>query len=400
MIIKKKLLFVTPYFSPENFPINSLVFELASRGEKTTVLTGLPNYRNFGFYKNYSFFGPYVERTENLKIIRVPVIPRFSNSKVSIFLFYLSFFISSSIFLLFFSILNRNKYKHIMAYCTSPVYIGILTVFFSKILNCKNSQWIQDIWPEAIETTIGLKSKKLKKIINLLQSYMWNKSDILFAQSEDLKNYLVKNTKCSNIETLYNPVRQNNIVTKDFLNVISNNVDINITFMGTVGKGRSINLMLDAFNKLDNDNIYFNICGTGSEFKKLQNLYNYNKIVWHGWLEDEKLDSIAKKTDFFIFGLENKGRQAYILPSKIQTYCKYSKPVICISNGAPRSLVEKFNIGIVSKSNSINDIKDAIILATKMTDEEKKLLSNNSFRLFENFFSQTAVTSKFQNTHE
>ena len=124
--MKNKLLIVTPYFYPEDFPINSFVDELVSKKEIVTVITGLPNYRKYGIYNNYSFLGPYVENIDNLKILRVPIIPRYSNSKISIFLFYASFFISSSIFLLFFSLFNRNKIKHIMAFCGSPIFLDKL----------------------------------------------------------------------------------------------------------------------------------------------------------------------------------------------------------------------------------------------------------------------------------
>jgi len=392
--MKKKLLIVTPYFHPEDFPLNSLVDELVSIKEKVTIITGLPNYRKFGFYKNYSYFGPYIENNGNLKIYRVPIIPRLSNSKVSIFLFYSSFFISSSIFLLFFSLFNRNKFRHIMAFCGSPVYVGILTNFFSKILNCNNSQWIQDVWPEGIETTVGLKSKKLIKMINLLQNYMWNNSGMLFAQSEDLKHYLLENTKCSNVQTLYNPVRSEN--NNNQLVVSEKKQHINFTFMGTIGKGRSIHLLLEAFNDLNHSNIIFNICGLGTEFEKLQNLYQKNiKIIWHGWLDGNQLDTIANKTDFFIFGLENRDRQAFILPSKIQTYCMYSKPIICISEGAPKSLIENFQIGLVSKSNKIEDIKNVIIKAINMDKNKKADMSIKANRLYNNSFTKYAVVNKF-----
>ena len=46
--MKNKLLIVTPYFYPEDFPINSFVDELVSKKEIVTVITGLPNYRKFG----------------------------------------------------------------------------------------------------------------------------------------------------------------------------------------------------------------------------------------------------------------------------------------------------------------------------------------------------------------
>ena len=101
-MIKKKILIYSPYYNPEPFPINSFVEELSLRDkiDSVTIITSIPNYRNYKFYTGYSLFGPYYEKINNLNIIRLPVVPRFSNSKLAIFCFYISFCISSFIYLL------------------------------------------------------------------------------------------------------------------------------------------------------------------------------------------------------------------------------------------------------------------------------------------------------------
>ena len=81
----KKILIITPYYDPEDFPINSFAQQLVKDKNEVTVITGLPNYRNFSFYRGYSFSGPYKQIINNVKVLRVPIIPRYSNSKLSIF---------------------------------------------------------------------------------------------------------------------------------------------------------------------------------------------------------------------------------------------------------------------------------------------------------------------------
>ena len=156
---KKKILIITPYFYPEEFPINIFIKELSNFDYDINILTSLPNYRKFGFYENYSILGPYREIIYNSNVLRLPVIPRLSNKFISIFLFYLSFFISSFLFIIYFGIKNRGKYAHVLSFCGSPVYVGFLGTFFGLLSNCKTSQWVQDIWPEAIITSIGIKKK-------------------------------------------------------------------------------------------------------------------------------------------------------------------------------------------------------------------------------------------------
>ena len=72
------------------------------------------------------------------------------------------------------------------------MFVGYIGFIFSKLIRAQSSLWIQDLWPEAIETTIGLKNKILRKFILYLQNKMFLFCDILFCESESLSNYLYK----------------------------------------------------------------------------------------------------------------------------------------------------------------------------------------------------------------
>ena len=243
-IVKKKILVFTPFFNPEPFPINTFVDDLqkSEEVESVKVITSLPNYRKYSFYNGYTIFGPYQEKGKKIDITRLPVVPRFSNSAVSILLFYISFFLSSFIYLIFFSMFNRNKYDHTITFCGSPVYVGYLGFIFAKLLNTTCSQWIQDIWPEAIETTIGIKSKVLKKVITFFQNNMWKFCDILFAESEPLSKYLSEQLPNKKVITLYNPVR-NNLKNQKTVNFNSAKPFV-FSYTGNIGKAQNLEIVL------------------------------------------------------------------------------------------------------------------------------------------------------------
>ena len=89
-----RILLLSPYYDPEPFPINSFINSLKEKTSTITIITSMPNYRKYKYYKNYSFFGPYVQKSGNLKIIRLPIIPRFNNHFSGIFFFlFIIFFI-------------------------------------------------------------------------------------------------------------------------------------------------------------------------------------------------------------------------------------------------------------------------------------------------------------------
>ena len=392
---KKKILIYTPYYNPEPFPINTFVEELANREsiDKITVITSLPNYRNYNFYKGYSFFGPYTQKQDKVDIIRLPVIPRFSNSKLGILSFYASFFAASFLFLSIFSIFKRNKYDHILTFCGSPVYVGYIGFLFSKILNVQSSQWVQDIWPEAIESTVGIQNNKLRNTILKLQNYMWNLCDILFSESEALTEYLQKKFRNKKVITLYNPIREEILQSN---NIIEKNHDLTIfSYIGNIGSAQNIELIIKSFLEANLPNMILNMCGDGSLLNELRNKYTHDKILWHGWIKGAELEEIFKVSDYYIVSLNSIGRQGLIIPSKVQTYFMNKKPLLCISSGAASKLIENIKAGLVCKSYNQKDIAKVFCSAVDINHEQRNKMATNGYNYYINNFTKIKIVDKF-----
>ena len=392
----KNVLILSPYYNPEPFPINSFVESLKNKTSQVTIITSIPNYRKYGYYKNYSIFGPYCEISKNLKIIRLPVIPRFNNNFFGIFLFYLSFFLLSFLFLLFYSIFNRGKYNHFMSFCGSPVYVGFLGIFYSKLIGCKNSLWIQDIWPEAIQSTIGLKYNFLQKIINKIQDIMWKNTDIIFSQSDSLTIFLKNKYRNLNVFTLLNPSRENAVNENKYKSRDIANKKIKVfSYLGNIGKAQSIDLFLDSFQSINNDNFKLNMCGDGSALENFKKEYTNSNFIWHGWIEGQKLDDLINETDFFILSLNSYGRQSLIIPSKLQTYFRYNKPILCLSSGASSDLVVNTNTGLVCDNLDKDNVVKTINNMINLDEEIYNIMSNNCYNYYIKMLSPDKIADDF-----
>jgi hypothetical protein len=120
-----KILLITQYFYPENFKSNDIAFELAKKGHKVTVLTGLPNYPEGKIYKGYGFFKRRNEEIEGVKVIRSLLIPRSKGGGIRLFLNYFSwaFFASLKAFFLSFS----EKFDALIVHEPSPITQGFPT---------------------------------------------------------------------------------------------------------------------------------------------------------------------------------------------------------------------------------------------------------------------------------
>ena len=392
---KKRVIVLTPYYDPEPFPINSFVKDLnnSNEVESIKVITSLPNYRNYKFYKGYSLLGPYSSSVGKTSITRLMIIPRYNNKSLSILFFYLSFFISATLYLTVFSLFNRNKYDHIITFCGSPVYVGYLGTIFSKFLNVKSSLWVQDIWPEAIQTTIGLNSKPVIKIINFFQHRMWKFSDLLFAESKPLTNYLKEEFPHKKVKTLYNPIRDETINKYDSNN--SKGDKLIFSYTGNIGGAQNLEVLLKAFAQLSQKKFELNMCGDGPLLQEFKEQYNQPNIIWHGWLESKNLSKITAKSHFLVLSLHSLGRQSLIIPSKLQSYFQLKKPLFCISNGAASDLIINSNSGVVCKNNNIDDIIKLFKSCSMQNTADRSTMANNAYKYYTENFKSNIIVNKF-----
>ena len=63
----RHVLLVSQYFYPENFKGNDIAFELARRGYKVDVLTGIPNYPEGKYLHGYGIIR---KRIEQINLVR------------------------------------------------------------------------------------------------------------------------------------------------------------------------------------------------------------------------------------------------------------------------------------------------------------------------------------------
>ena len=386
--------FLTPYFHPEDFPFNKLIQELA-KTKKILVITGLPNYRKKKYFKGYSIFGPYKECIFNISIIRVPVIPRFGNSKFLIFLFYLSFLFSAFCFGIWIAIKNRGKIIDVLSFVGSPVFTGLIGNLIARISRASSSIWIQDIWPEAISSTVGLKNNFLKRLINNIQEYMWSNADNLFCQSNLLLGYIKEKYPNKNSYLMYNPSRNvtKNIFKKPVFK--KNQKKINIVFAGTIGFAQN----LEPFIKLaiEDKNVYLFICGDGAAKGYLEKKYNNSRIKFFGWLNEKDMLVIFQKSHFSLITLSTIGRQGLVLPGKVQTYLEYGLPILSFNSGAVDELVKQNNLGIALniKENETSKKLSSYINCYDFKSRLQMKLNCNLF--FKNNFDVAKVLLQYLN---
>ena len=386
---KEKIVLITPNFFPENFPINNFA-DLLVKDKEVDVITNIPSYRLNKFYDGYGFFGPYKENFKGINIYRIPTLPRISDKKIFILLHYTVYFISMTLYSIYYFFINRKKIKYIITYCLSPTFTAFFGIIGSNITGKKHFNWVQDIWPEAIIASTNTKNNIFYKLIEKFQNYLFDRSELI-AQSDIMREYFKSKYK----KKIY---QINNIPRNLFHNndILDNKVKDKIIFsyFGNIGKAQKLDYFLDLFMKINKKNFEINIYGSGSEKKKLIEIYDDKKIIWHQYIKEQELFDAYNKTNFFLLPLDATGRQKYIIPGKFSSYLFFQRPIIGFSNkdSALEDYINNYDLGVfidIDQNNNDNINKIEKLFAQKDKYYQNKYIKTKKF--YDDNFSTNSV---------
>ena len=381
------ILIVSQYFWPENFRINDLAIELKNRNHNITVLTGKPSYPNREKFKkvlNSNFYN-------DIDIIRIPHTKRGTNN-FSLFINYLSFFISGLVIGIF--KLKHKKFDVIFVFQPSPIFPVLLGVIIGRLKKCKVSAWILDLWPETLFSFGFLKSKISKKISFLISDFTYRNIDLLFTQSESMKNHLKKRLPKNNVKLLPNWVE------KDFEKFIIPEIRKKVKtifFTGNIGKAQDLEKIIECFKILNNEDISLKIIGDGKNKSYIQDLVIKNKlnhkIFFKNSIPLNSLSTAVKDADAMLLSLKNNKIFEITIPGKLQTYLAIGLPILGMINGEGAKLIKNNEIGYSSKAGYHIGLSKNIIKLMNSSMQLRKKMSHNAQNLAKKKFSRIEIIS-------
>ena len=80
--------------------------------------------------------------------------------------------------------LTKKNYDLILVFGTSPPTVMIPAILVAKLKKIKIAFWVLDLWPETLTSMNIIKNKLLIKMIRYYVKYIYNCSDLIFAQSK------------------------------------------------------------------------------------------------------------------------------------------------------------------------------------------------------------------------
>ncbi|MHC1779107.1 MAG: glycosyltransferase family 4 protein [Bacteroidales bacterium] len=389
---KKKILFVTQYFYPEDFKGNDIAFDLARENE-VTVITAVPNYPQGSFFEGYGTFKKTREFINGVKIIRVPIISRGNAGALRLLLNYFSYVITASIYIL--KLALTEKFNLVFVQQLSPVTMALPGVLYKKIRKVPMFLWVLDLWPESLQYAGGVNNQLILGFFNRIVKSIYNNSTKILISSKAFKNSIFEKG-ISDDKLIYFP----NWAEEIFEGQDKQEEDIPILlsgfivmFAGNIGESQDFNSIMRAALLLKSEkNIKFIIIGDGRKKSWVDSFIIENQlentVQMLGRFPLNSMPSFFAKADLMIVSLKDESIFSLTAPAKIQAYMASSKPIIAILNGEGAALIREADCGTAVCAGDYESLAKEIIRFKELPSDKLKKFGENGRIYYNRYFSK------------
>ena len=288
----------------------------------------------------------------------------------------------------------RNIKFDLILYSTPPITFCSVIKYFKNRDNAKTYLMLKDIFPQnAIDMKMFSKNSVIYKYFRRQEVKLYNISDKIGCMSPKNKEYLLENNNY--LDTKKVEVFPNSINMKEYN---KRNLELNkeyrkkynipltskvFMYGGNLGKPQGILFVIDCLKEASKlQDIYFVICGTGTEFKKIEEFKNNYKIdnllLLNGLPKDEYTEflNIADVGLIFLdynFTIPN-------FPSRLLSYMEKGIPILSCTdpNTDIGDIVENNKFGWKCYSNNSAEFRKLIEKISRLDNKELNNFGKNA----------------------
>ena len=396
-----KILYLTQYYPPEvgagAVRSDAMVRNLVKDGWKVDVVTEIPNYPTGNVHKNFKNKWIYKQKSDSLTIHRIWVWANQRQNITQQLLFFISFMVSSFIYLLF------KKKDYDIIYCTSPPIFGAITgALISKLSSAKLVFEVRDLWPDSAVDQESLQSKSFFiRVGRIIEKWLYHTSDLIIpvtkksekiikAKSNGTPTYVVTNGVDLN---LFRALNKNQLELEESFDTSK----FRVGYVGSLGVIHDLQTLVKSAKICETDkNIEFVLVGDGGRNNKLHRLlreHESKNITWVGLKEHHKIPHYISSFDLAINPINNSEAFKSIVTVKFYEYLACGVPVISSGRGAIEQISKESK---AAKTVPPGDYETLAKTILDLKDNSKKLkeLSEYARPFVENHYSRRELAFK------
>lgn len=392
---KKHILVVSQYFYPESFRINDMCKEWVERGYEVTVLTGIPNYPQGEFYDGYDKKHNRSEVWNGVKIVRIPLLPRKSGS-MNMIKNYLSFVWSG------FWWNKRTKLKADLVFIfeVSPMTQALIGVWYAKKHKVPCYLYVQDLWPENVESVTGIHTPIVLGPIGCMVNYIYKRCTRIFGTSPSFVTEIQK--RCKEKEKVsYWPqyaeefyVRHDKEKAFDAVPEIKEDDRFKLIFTGNIGQAQGLEILPKAATVLKEKNLntLFIILGDGRNKPEfLSQIEEYDVSDMFVIIDRKPAEMIPYYLSCcqaaFVSFMDNE-LFTKTIPAKLQSYMACGMPIVASASGETQRIIEDAQCGLCSPIGDAHRLAEIIEEMVAYSDDELCSLGMNSGKYCNEYFNK------------
>lgn len=397
---KKHILVVSQYFYPEQFRINDICQEWVKRGYKVTVVTGIPNYPMGKTFNGYGLTKKRHEMWNGIEIIRIPLIPRGSNS-IGMLANYVSFMVSGIIA----GKLKDIKADYVFSFEVSPMTQVLTGISFAKKLGVPHYLYVQDLWPENVVTVTGIKNPAIIKPIDKMVDYIYKNSNEIFTTSPSfVKAICNRKVKVPEEKVHYWPQYAEQFyrpVEKEAVPEIPDDNCFKVIFTGNIGTAQGLQILPKTAALLKGENIKFVMVGDGRYLKE------FNIEVQNNGVEDafimiprqppERIPELLAACDVAFLSFQDAELWTMTIPAKLQSYMACGMPIIASAQGETQRVIEEAGCGMTCGLGDHRALAAIIIEFINISPKKICDMRENALNYSRQFFDKNKLLDEMEN---
>lgn len=284
----------------------------------------------------------------------------------------------------------KKYYKNIkfdlILYATPPITFYEVVKFIKERDNAYSYLLLKDIFPQnAVDLNMFDKKSLIYKYFRRKELKLYEISDFIGTMSEANSQYILEQNPNINKDTV--EVSPNSITPENInINIdekkeikIKYNIPINkkvFVYGGNLGKPQGIDFLIECIKKNEeNNNSFFVIVGSGTEYSKLESFFEKSKIHNSQLLNSlpkDEYELLVSSADVGMIFLDKRFTIPNF-PSRLLSYMQAKMPVLSATdpNTDIGDVIEQGRFGYSCISNDVNKFNDLVNKLATETNLER-----------------------------
>lgn len=386
-----KILAVCQYYYPEPFRVNDICEEMVKRGHEVTVVTGEPNYPEGQIYKGYENHQKTDEVINGVTVHRCPIVPRKTGTLYRL-LNYFSYPHEAKKYIKKLSASDGKPFDVVFVNQLSPVMMADPAIAYKKKHGTPVIMYCLDLWPESLVAGGVSRGSAIYKVFHKISKRIYRGMDRILVTSRMFRSYLEDQFGVEDDRIDYLPQYAEGLFEKL---PYKESETVDLVFAGNIGEVQSVETIVKAAEKLQEQPVHFHIVGGGTDLERLQGLAKEQKnITFYGRRPLEEMPEFYAKADAMLVTLKADPVLSLTLPGKVQSYMAVGKPIIGAIDGETAEVIKAAECGYCGKAEDV----DALVQNIKefVKTDHKKQMGENARAFYETYFARDKFMDKLE----